>query len=33
MLNWIGQSIWLAKRLEEEKRLRLGDICMHQHNG
>jgi XTP/dITP diphosphohydrolase len=25
--------LWLAKRLEEEKRLRLGDICMHQHNG
>jgi XTP/dITP diphosphohydrolase len=23
--------IWLRKRLEEEKRLRLGDICMHQH--
>ncbi|HBZ57385.1 MAG TPA: Non-canonical purine NTP pyrophosphatase [Syntrophobacteraceae bacterium] len=22
---------WLTKRLAEEKRLRLGDICMHQH--
>jgi XTP/dITP diphosphohydrolase len=24
-------AIWLRNRLEEEKRLRLGDICMHQH--
>ena len=23
---------WLTKRLEEEKRLRVGDICMHQHH-
>jgi XTP/dITP diphosphohydrolase len=23
--------IWLRNRLDEEKRLRLGDICMHQH--
>jgi XTP/dITP diphosphohydrolase len=23
--------VWLKKRIEEEARLRLGDICMHQH--
>jgi len=23
---------WLTKRLEEENRLRVGDICMHQHH-
>ena len=23
---------WLTKRLEDEKRLRVGDICLHQHH-